>query len=247
MEDALKKLSELDPSDSMETALNTVIIVLDNLPADKDRKMEALEIIARKEEAVRRYYLRPFDSDHVYERLSSVHEELGNREKAGLYSRCIEMREARKSTILGDSYSLMGINSKAVAHLRRALDLGPSEDLVEDIEKTLLKAEKRVSKAKSEIDLLLMKLKRDPTHSKNLLKAVCHLIDLGRYEEAIDMADSGLADYNADPDLLFRKGCAYFGMGKRERAMEIFLPLLESNPNSNNYKRAVNFCRDLPQ
>ncbi len=247
MKDALEKLSTMDPSDSMEDTLKTIMKVLEGLPSEKEGKRKALDIISEKEKAVRDYYLRPLDSDEVYVTLAGIHDELGNKEMAGLYRRCIDMREARKCTIMGDSYSLMGINSRAVEYLQKALELGPAEDLVDEIERTLLKAEKRVSKARDEVDILLMKLKKDPTHNKNLLKAVCHLIDLDRFDQALEMADSGLKVYNDDPDLLFRKGCAYFGKNDRDSAMEIFGPLLITNPSSNNYKRAVNLCRDLPQ
>lgn len=247
MNDTLKKLSSLDPSDSMEETLESVEKVLEDLPPDENEKREALDIIAEKEEAAREYYLRPFDSDSIYRNLSQIHQKMGNKEKADLYRRCLDMREARINTILGDSYSLMGINSRAVDHLQNALNLGPAEDLVEEIEKTLVKAEKRVAKAEDEIEPLMMKLKRDPTHRNNLVKAVKHLIDLDRFDEAVQMADRGLDVYEEDPDLLFRKGCAYFGKGDREKAVDIFMPLLELNPNSNNYKRAVNLCRDLPE
>jgi tetratricopeptide (TPR) repeat protein len=247
MNESLRKLSSLDPSDSMEETLEAVEKVLDGLPTDEDERRETLDIIAEKEKAARDYYLRPFDSDSIYRRLSEIHEQMGNNDKAEMYRKCLDMREARNSTILGDSFSLMGINSRAVGHLQNALNLGPADDLVEEIERTLVKAEKRVAKAEDEIEPLMMKLERDPTHKNNLIKAVKHLIDLDRFQEAIHTADRGLDVYKNDPELLFRKGCAYFGMGDREKAMEIFIPLLEVNPNSNNYKRAVNLCRDLPE
>jgi tetratricopeptide (TPR) repeat protein len=247
MGDAVKVLTEIDPSDSMEAALKAVNDVMASLPEETDEKRKVLELIAEKENAARSYYLRPFDSDDIYRNLIEIHEKIGDHDGAGRYRRCLDLREARKFTILGDSYSLMGINSMAADYLQRALNLGPSEDLVEDIEKTLVKAEKRVTKAEEEIGNLLKKLEKDPTHRKNLVKAVSHLVDLDRFDEAVSFADSGLNVYSNDPDLLFRKGCAYFGKGDRKSALEIFIPLLETNPRSNNYKRGVNLCRDLPE
>jgi tetratricopeptide (TPR) repeat protein len=161
------------------------------------------------------------------------------------YRRCLDLKQARKWMILGDSYQLMGINGKASSYLKRSLFFGPSEDLVEEVEKTLEKAEKRVSKAKDEIDRMMYKVEKDPGHVKNMSKALSHLIDLDRFDEAIERADLAIFAGNDDPDIRYRKGCALFGKGEFDEALKIFEDLLDANPNSNNYKRAVNLCNEL--
>ena len=126
-----------------------------------------------------------------------------------------------------------------------ALDLGPSEDLVEEVEKTLERSRRRVEKAENELEGLLGKIEKDPGHRKNVLKTVSHLIDLDRFDEAMRIADKCLETWKDDPEMLYKKGCALYGKGDYRKAMDIFEPLLALNPNSNNYKRAVNLSLEM--
>ncbi len=245
MVDALEKLKVIDPSDSMQNTLDAVNEVLDRIGSYDDNGTAALQLISQKEEKARNYYLRPFDSEDIYNRLIDIHKEKDEDDMVARYRRCLDLREARKYTILGDSYALMGINTTASEYLETALDHGPSEDLVEEVEKTLVRARKRVAKASDEIHILLMKLDKDPTHQKNLIKTVTHLIDLDRFDEAILRADVGLDVWKDDPDLRYRKGCALFGRGDMEEALVLFNVLLEIKPTSNNYKRAVNLSHEM--
>lgn len=245
MSRTLEELSKHDPSDSMKRTLDLIEEVLRSLPEMDDGGDRALEIISLKEKEARDFYWRPLDSEDIYNSLIEIYKERGNREMVERYRRCLDLKEAREYTILGDSCSLMGINTKASEYLEMALDLGPSEDLVSDIEKTLARAEKRVEKAGAEIGPLLAKLEKDPTHKKNLIRSISHLIDLNRFDEALEQADRGLSTWNEDPDILYRKGCALYGKEEYKKALEIFEPLLEVNPNSNNYKRAVNLSKEM--
>ena len=245
MADALEKLKMIDPSDSMQDTLDAVSDVLDRVGSYDDNGATALQLIAQMEQKARNYYLRPLDSEEIYNRLIDIHQERNEDDIVARYRRCLDLREARKYTILGDSYALMGINTTASEYLEMALDHGPSEDLVEEVEKTLVRAKKRVAKASDEIDILLMKLDKDPTHQKNIIKTVTHLIDLDRFDEAIQRADVGLDVWKNDPDLNYRKGCALFGRGDMKEALVLFDVLLETKPTSNNYKRAVNLSHEM--
>ena len=225
--------------------MRTVEEALKGLPHDDDKAAEILELIASKEEETRRYYLRPFDSSEIYNMLIEIHGKRGEPEMVDRYRRCLDLRQARKWTILGDSYALMGLTSRAVEYLERALFFGPSEDLIEEVENTLKKAEKRAGKAGDEVDRLLSRLEKDPDNTKLIVKASVALIDLDRLEDALKLLNRGLRKNKDDPDMLYRKGCALFGMGEFSKALRIFKKLTEANPKSNNYKRAYNLSTEM--
>jgi tetratricopeptide (TPR) repeat protein len=157
----------------------------------------------------------------------------------------LDLRQARKWTIIGDSYALMGINARAVKFLKRALFFGPSEDLVDEVQRTYEKALKRVEKARDEVDVVLVKLEKDPGNIKNVVKSVSLLIDLDRLDEAKRVCEEALSRFPDDFDLVYRKGCIEFALDDFTEAEKTFMKALGMNSNSTNAKRAVNFTEEM--
>lgn len=245
MTDPLERLSSIDPSDSMEDALKAVVELLDHIEDKEIDKDRALALIAEKEAKARDYYLRPFDSDDIYNRLVDIHTKRDEQDLVNRYRRCLDLKQARKWMILGDCYQLIGLNTRAAKFLKRSLFFGPAEDLVDAVERTLEKAEKRISKANDGLQKTLLKFETDPGDQKNSLKAATFLLDLDRLDEAMNVADVTMKTHKDDPDLLYRKGIAMFGLDDMDSARAIFESLLSINPNSNNYKRAYNFSMEM--
>jgi tetratricopeptide (TPR) repeat protein len=157
----------------------------------------------------------------------------------------LDLRQARRWTIIGDSYALLGLNARAVKFLKRALFFGPSEDLVEEVQKAHDKALKRVEKATAEIDNIILKVEKDPEHPKNRLKAITLLIDLDRLDEANTMVKKGIKSDPDDFDLIYKHGCILFGMEDYKKAKKIFTKALEINDKSTNAKRAFNLTEEM--
>ncbi|MGA1872838.1 MAG: tetratricopeptide repeat protein [Thermoplasmatota archaeon] len=247
MEKALEELGSLDPSDSMEGIMTAVAEVLKELEKDPESGLtsEALSIISKQENRTRDYYMRPFDSDEIYNSLVQLHLARGETEMADLYRRCLDLRQARKWTIIGDSYALMGLNSRAVKFLKRALFFGPAEDLVDEVQKAHDKAFKRMQKAETDVKATIAKLDKDPTHQKNLAKALTYLIDLDRLDDAEKMIKGLPKDLREDADILYRKGCILFGNDDFKKARTVFQKVLEMTPNSTNAKRAFNLSEEM--
>jgi tetratricopeptide (TPR) repeat protein len=247
MEKALEKLGGLDPSDSMDgimKAVSDVIKLVENDPESKEAS-KALDLIFDQEEKTRDYYMRPLDSDEIYNALVQIHIGRGEDKMADHYRRCLDLRQARKWTIIGDSYALLGLNMRAVKYLKRALFFGPTEDLVEEVQKAHDKALKRVEKASSEIDTILSKLEKDPDHVKNRLKAISSLIDLDRLDEAGKILKKAIKNSPDDFDLIYRQGCVMFGADDFKKAKKTFTKALELNENSTNAKRAFNLTEEM--
>lgn len=247
MKENMERLGSMDPSDSMEGVMNGVeelIALIEEDPLGEISNL-ALSLIFNKEKKTREYYMRPFDSDSIYNSLIGIHMKRGEGEMADQYRRCLDLRQARKWTIMGDSYALMGINTRAVKFLKRALFFGPSEDLVEDVRKTYEKALKRVEKAKDEVEQGLMKFEKDPGNTKNAARAVSLLIDLDRLDEAERICTGALSIFPDDFDLIYRKGCIQFALDDFKGAETTFKQALEKNPNSTNAKRASNFTEEM--
>jgi tetratricopeptide (TPR) repeat protein len=181
----------------------------------------------------------------LYNTLIELHSERGNDGMVKLYNRCLDLRQARKWTILGDCYSLMGVNKRAVTYLKRALFFGPSEDLVDEVKGTLDRAEKRVTKADSEVEATLKRAQDKEFEAKTASKALGHLLDLERLDEMESVLKKFLKDAKDDQDLLYKKGCLLFAKGDFKQALRLFNTLLEKNPKSNNIKRAVNLSEEM--
>lgn len=247
MEKAIETLGSLDPSDSMEELIRSVGEVLQLIDGDPGgtHTTEALILISKKEERTREYYMRPLDSDEIYNTLIGLHTARGETEMVDRYRRCLDLRQARKWTIIGDSYALLGLSARAVKFLKRALFFGPSEDLVDEVQRAHDKAIRRMEKAGSEIDALLAKLAKDPSNPKFLQKAVSHLIDLDRLEDANDLLTDTNMEIGNDPDLFYKQGCILFGMDDFENARNVFSGVLEQTPNSTNAKRAYNLAEEM--
>ncbi len=247
MKEAMDRLEPMDPSDSMDGIMKAVeglISIVEKDPTS-DASGEALSLIHDKENNSRNYYMRPFDSDTIYNSLIKVHLTRKEEGRADEYRRCLDLRQARKWTILGDSYALMGANSRAVKFLKRALFFGPTEDLVEEVEKAHKKALKRVEKAGKEIDTSLAKLKSDPGDLKVAVKTLSLLIDLDRIDEARKISKEVARTWPDDFDIMYRSGSVEFGMGDFVKAKKIFTKALKMNPNSTNAKRAFNLTEEM--
>ncbi|MBN1539532.1 MAG: hypothetical protein JW939_05255 [Candidatus Thermoplasmatota archaeon] len=247
MEKAIEALGSIDPSDSMEYLMKAVGSVLQSIDEDPEGALatEALLLVSKKEELTREYYMRPLDSDEIYNTLIRLHMARGETEMADRYRRCLDLRQARKWTIIGDSYALLGLSARAVKFLKRALFFGPSEDLVEEVQKAHDKAQRRMDRAGSEIGPLMAKMVKDPSDPKFVQKAVSHLIDLDRLEEANGILTDLPAGMHNDPDIQYRRGCILFGMDDFENARDVFSAVLEQTPNSTNAKRAFNLAEEM--
>lgn len=247
MEEAITKLSAMDPSDDMGKVLECILEIIEHVEGDPSSgdSGEALRMVHEKEKASREYFMRPFDSDEIYNRLMAVHNVRGEEGIASEYTRCLDLRQARKWTILGDSYALMGLNKRASGYLKKALYFGPSEDLVEAVQRTYEKALKRVVKAEEGAESSLYKAEKDPGNIKNLIKALGYLLDLDRLDETLELADVGLKRHGDDFEILYRKGVALFGKDQFDPALEVFNRTLDMRPTSANAKRAVNLSQEM--
>jgi tetratricopeptide (TPR) repeat protein len=247
MKEAIETLESMDPSDSMEQIMNGVSDLLAIIKEDPlgEGSNQALSLIFNKEKKTRDYYMRPFDSDFIYNSLIEIHIQREEGEMAEQYRRCLDLRQARKWTIIGDSYALMGINTRAVKFLKRALFFGPTEDLVDEVQRTYDKALKRIERAKGEVDQALLKLEKDPGNIKILVRVISLLIDLDRLDEAKGICSEGLSRFPDDFDLVYRKGCIEFALDDFQEAENTFQIALNMNPNSTNAKRASNFTEEM--
>lgn len=247
MKDALKRLETMDPSDDMGMFLENVERIISGIEEapGSDEAEVGLSLIRKKEKASRDYFMRPLDSDDVYNRLIRIHLGRGEENIANDYRRCLDLKQARKWTILGDSYALMGLNKKASEYLKRALYFGPAEDLVDEVRRTFEKAQKRVDKAEDSVSATVSKAQGDPGNLKNMVKAVSYLLDLDRLDEALELAERGIERHGDEFDLLYRKGVAFFGKGDLDAALEVFKRSHEMRPNSTNAKRAVNLSVEM--
>ncbi|MEA3557762.1 MAG: hypothetical protein U9R75_00750 [Candidatus Thermoplasmatota archaeon] len=247
MKEAMKRLSGMDPSDDMGDILENIREIMNDVEKapDSTESSKALSLIREKENASRDYFMRPFDSDEIYDRLIKVHEKRGENDIADTYRRCLDLRQARKWTILGDSYALMGLNSRAAGFLEKALHFGPSEDLADEVRRTYEKALRRVEKAENMVVKTTTRADSDPGNLKNMIKALSDLLDLDRIEDASALSVEGLKRHGEDLDILYRKGVALFGKDEFGPALEIFDKCLEMRPTSANAKRAVNLSKEM--
>jgi len=247
MESYLDRLKVMDPSDNMDATIEAITKVMEYARSHKGTSMfiEAMSVIAEKEERTREYYLRPLDSDQLYHTLIELHTENGDLDMVKRYNRCLDHRQARKWTILGDCYALMGVNKRAVTFLKRALFFGPSADLVDEVRKTLDKAEKRVVKAESEIAQAKKRAEENGYDIKNASRLLTDLLDLDLLDEMDPVLKRSLKNAKDDQDLLYKKGCFLFAKGDYKPALKLFDTLLKENPKSNNLKRAVNISEEM--
>ncbi len=235
----------------MKRTIEVVDLLLGQIEEEEEGKGDgeavsrALGLIAEKENEAVSYYMRPLDSDEIYNRLINLHESRGEMDAADHYKSMIDQRRARKWTRYGDLHSVLGDNTLAVKYFERALFYGPRDDVVDEVRKALSKAGKRVDKAGSRLPITLKKLEGRPSDVKLIGDAAKYLIDLNMIEEAIDTNGKILKLAPADFESLHREGCLQFLVGNREEAMQIFSTLKEDNPNSTKAKSAYNWTRDL--
>ncbi len=248
MTDPLKVLRELDTSDSMSVTLEAIVSALDVIEHTKDRSARSgsLDLIAQKEKEAYEYYLRPLDDDTVYNRLIALHQASNDHEGVARYRRALDIRQARKWTVLGDSQAVVGNNTKAVLYLKRALFFGPMDDVVHEVQSALERAEKRVEKAEREIERALGKLASKPDSEKLLLEVGNYLMDLDRLDEAWDLNKKliKVTGGEANPPM-YQKGCILFSKGDYKKALTIFESLREKNPDSLNIKRCLNWTLQM--
>jgi len=242
MADPYDELEALDPSDSMADTLAAVRALLDLVDKDGagEIRNKALSLISRKEGEAMEYYLRPLDDDSLYNRLIAHCGACGDESGIAQYRRALDIRQARKWTVLGDAQAVIGNNTKAAVFLKRAMFFGPMEEVLGEVQGALDRAEKRVEKAKREIEKVLSRAKSDPS-PKTLKEATHHLLDLDRVDEADEMNGLWLSIEPDGTDPLFQKGCILFAKGDHEGALEIFEGLRDRLPDSLNVKRCYNW------
>ncbi len=244
---AYEELQKLDPSDSMKRATESIDLLLEKIEEGGDNEVinRGLDLIAEKEGEAVSYYMRPLDSDEIYNRLISLHEARDDIEASGHYKSMIDQRRARKWTRYGDLHSVLGDHSLAVKYFERALFYGPRDDVVDEVKKAHSKAEKRIDKAVSGLPGILKKLEVRPTDRKLIGDAAKYLIDLNRIDEAIEMNGRILELAPGDFESLHRKGCLQFLAGERKEALLMFSALKEENPNSTKVRSAFNWTREI--
>jgi tetratricopeptide (TPR) repeat protein len=247
MKDQLKDLQELDPSDSMSVTLAAIVSALDHIEGSKDANLRSkmLKLIGEKEKEAFEYYLRPLDDDAVYNRLVALHQAQGNVKAVERCRRALDIRQARKWTVLGDSQAVVGNNTKAVHYLKRAMFFGPMEDVAGEVQSALERSEKRVEKANREVDRTLEKLKEKHDSEKLLLEAGKYLLDLDRIDEALKMNKKLISVSSDEIEPLYQKGCILFSRGDYKKALSIFEGLRERKPDSLNIKRCLNWTLQM--
>ncbi len=244
---AYEELQELDPSDSMKRTMEVIDLLLEQIEEGGDDKVvsRGLDLIAERENEAVSYYMRPLDSDGIYNRLISLHEARAEIEEADHYKSMIDQRRARKWTLYGDLHMVLGDNTLAFKYFERGLFYGPRDDVVDEVKKARSRAGKRVDKAESGLPRVLRKLEVRPSDGKLIGDAVKYLIDLNRIEKAIEMNGRVLELHPADFESLHREGCLQFLAGDRREALQTFSRLKEDNPNSTKAKSAYNWTREL--
>jgi tetratricopeptide (TPR) repeat protein len=243
MDDPFGTLEALDPSDSMADTLTAVLGVLDLAERANDASFreKALALIRLKEKEAMDYYLRPLDDDSVYNRLISLNTAAGDDAAVGAYRRALDIRQARRWSILGDAQAVAGNHTKAAKYLKRALFFGPMEDVAHEVRSALERSEKRVQKARKEFEKALSKVKVDEPSSKALKEVGQYLLDLDRTEEAMEFVERWSKDRPEDTDLLYHKGCILLSSGSYDDALGIFQDLKKRLPDSLNVKRCYNW------
>jgi tetratricopeptide (TPR) repeat protein len=247
MSDPLEDLRKLDPSDSMSDTLAHIVAALDIVESRKSdpHRAEALALIAEKEKEAFEYFLRPLDDDTVYNRLIALHLAMDDGSSVARYRRAIDIRQARKWTVMGDAQAVVGNNSKAVHYLKRAMFFGPMEDVEGEVRSALERSEKRVQKAQKEIEKALEKVSAKPDSEKALLEAGNHLMDLDRLDEAAKTNKKLLAILGTDSKARYQQGCILFSKGEYKKALKVFEELHGENPDSLNVKRCMNWTLQM--
>jgi tetratricopeptide (TPR) repeat protein len=161
------------------------------------------------------------------------------------YRRALDIRQARKWTVLGDSQAVVGNHMKAQRYLKRALFFGPMEEVEGEVRSALERSEKRVQKAQREIERTLEKLGANPKSEKLLKDAAGYLIDLDRLDEAAKLNKRLLNLSESETAYLYQKGCILFSNGDYKKALKLFQDLSEKNPDSLNVKRCLNWTLQM--
>ena len=247
MEKAMEELRKLDPSDSMDKIIGSISNLLKKVKKglDDSKAPEALELIRKKEMETREYYMRPLDDDSIYQDLVSIHSERGEVDLVDFYRRSLDLRQARKWTILGDSAGILGDNKRAVRYLERALYFGPMEGVEDEVRSALEKAQKRVKKAEDQLEKAKEKVQSKPGDLKSIKNLLKYLLDLDMVQEAKKLNNKALKDHSDDFDLLYMKGCLHFFEDDFKKAKSVFEKCKEINPKSMNAKRAYNWSVEM--
>ncbi|MDG6225636.1 MAG: hypothetical protein QCI82_09000 [Candidatus Thermoplasmatota archaeon] len=240
-EKILDELQELDPSDSMSAAMDLITRALDAIEPPSKVDEAILEMIYSKEKEAMDYYLRPLDDDSIYNRLIALNEGVGNKDRVERYKRALDVRQARRWALLADSQAVVGNNSKASRFYKRSLFFGPTEDVIDEVRSAAARSEKRIEKARKEIDRSMGRLRSDPGSRRIALECIKYLMDLDRQDEANEILEEYLKDSEEDFDLLFMKGCILFSRGEHEGSSVIFERLTRMNPDSLKARRCHNW------
>ncbi|MCK7483206.1 MAG: hypothetical protein M0C28_43755 [Candidatus Moduliflexus flocculans] len=107
---------------------------------------------------------------------------------------------------------------------------GPSEDLIDEVRKTLDKAEKRVIKAETDIEQVKKRAEEIGYDVKISSRLLTSLLDLDMLAEIDPVLKKALKNAKDDQDLLYKKGCFLFAKGDYRPALKLFNTLLEGEP-----------------
>jgi len=246
MTEPYKELEDHDPTDSMKRTVELVRGLIDRSKDMEGKHLDdALALISRKEEEAYRYFMRPLDDDEIYHRLIDIHSERGDRELLDRYMSMADQRLARRWMLEGECQAVMGNHTRAAESLKRALFYGPRNDIVEQVESELQRAQKRVRKANDKVDTLIEKRKREPGSITVLSELGKYLLDLDLLEEAEEVNERLLEEEGGNSDGLFRKGSLRFLRGDIEGAKVVFEKLKEENPGSTKVRSALNWSIEM--
>lgn len=240
-EKILDELRRLDPSDSMVNAIAVIRRAIEEVEVSGGAGDAILDMIDVKDAETMEYYLRPLDDNSIYNRLIALNEGKGREERVDRYRRALDIRQARRWVLLADSQAVVGNNSKASRFYKRALFFGPTEDVIDEVISAAARSERRVEKARKEIERSLTRLRSDPGSRKFALESAKYLLDLDRPDEADAVIKGHIMGSEEDFDLLFMKGCILFSKGEHGEASAIFGKLTEMNPDSLNARRCLNW------
>jgi tetratricopeptide (TPR) repeat protein len=236
----IKKLMDLDVSDSMKRNIDALFKVMDTInTANKSEAKEKLEKIHKKILEIEEYFWRPVDSKKVYERLITLADELGEKEKSEHYKTQINLSSANDLEFKGRVQDFYGNKVKAVEFYSRALELIPIHELALPAHNKALKS---IQKARDEIVKIERKIGINKEDAKLWFKfGVAHL-NLGEIDRAIECFDKTIELDPSDPDAFARRGTAMESLGDYSGAKKYLEKALELKPTSMLAKRGMNYA-----
>jgi len=236
----IRELMDLDVSDSMKRNIEALLSAMDIINmANKSEAKEKLEKIHQKILEIEEYFWRPVDSKGIYEKLISLADELGEKEKSKHYNTQINLSSANELEFKGRVQDFYGNKVKAVEYYAKALELVPIHELALPAHNKALKS---IEKARDEIVKIERKVGSNNEDAKLWFKfGVAHL-NLGEIERAIECFDKTIELDPSDPDAFARRGTAMESLGDYSGAKKYLEKALELKPTSMLAKRGMNYA-----